>query len=196
MGDVTPRFALRFPFQSEVITPAHFKNLADDLDGALGTVYALRDRAVKRPTASVTGPIGGGGATTVPPSTVTVLTIGGGTGSTVNWDNDAMKAGGVHDRLTVKTAGLWEINASTQGSFTAATTLNCFEMQLNIAGVKPKVFNHKKNTETQADPGWSMVTGVWPLAVNDYVQVRAWWNGTGTLTPVGVTLAMRLISLP
>lgn len=196
MGGVTPRFGIRFPYEGEVVDPTHFKNMADDIDTALTSVEALRTRALNRPTAKVQGPSGGSGATAVAPSTTTTLALGGGSsGSILWWDNDGMWNPAQTDRLTVKTAGVYGFNAHVSNSYTNATTLNSFELQAQVTGSLAHVFQHKQNTQNVVNPGRWQVSGVWLFAVNDYVQVKAFWSGTGSLTPTAVTLEMHLISL-
>lgn len=197
MGGTTPRFGIRFPYQSEPVTLAHFKNLADDVDAALVQVLTLRGLALHMPAAKVSGPSVGSGATTINPNTVTTLAIAGGTsGSTLWYDNNAMFTVGQNDRLTCKTAGIYSIMASVSGG-SGPSALNAFEMWAAVyrSAVEQKRFQHKNNTENQTTIGAWQVSGVWPLLVNDYVSVRGWFSGTGTLTPTNVTLAMTCISL-
>lgn len=196
MGGTTPNFGIRYPYQGEVVNPTHFKNLSDDVDAGLATLGGLRDDALHMPACRVNGPDSGGGAASFASGVTTTLILGGGTsGSLVWWDNDGMKSPTVHDRLTVKTAGVYALTGKMFGS-NSVSTLNAFALMIQITGSKTKTIQHKQNTQYMTNPQTWQVSGVWPLQVNDIIQLRGWWNGTGTtLTPGGVELIAQCLAL-
>lgn len=188
MGGTTPNFALRFPYQGEVGNPTHFKNLADDIDAALATLTTQRNNAFLRPAAQVYG----SGVTAGAQGATTTLSLAGGS---VAWNISGMWSAGSPDRLTCKVAGIYHVRVSMTGANnTAVTAINSFELKLNFAGTKPKVFQHKQNTEGLLSvPAWQC-NALWPMAVNDYVQPQMWWSGTGTSIAPLAMMEARLVA--
>lgn len=195
MGGVTPNFALRYPYQGEVVSPAHFKNLGDDLDAALTTLDGLRTSALKRPVAEVSSP---GTPTAIPQGTATVLALGDGS-SSVPFNISGMWSAAQPDRLTCKVAGVYAARSSCIGANGVGVTgINAFELRVefyNAAGVIQKTFFHKSNTEGRTDPGGWQCNGIWPMQVNDYIRVIGWWGGTGTSLSPYITTQARCVAL-
>lgn len=191
MAGTTPRYGFRFPYQGEVVTPAHFKNLADDIDAATSAVTTKRNKSLKRPTLWVDGPTP---ATNCAANATTVVALRG-SGETVWVDNDLMTSAGTPTVITCKTAGVYWLQAETGGITNPVTTLNAFELQLNILGSSPRLVRHKQNSETMGNPDSWHVATAWKLAVNDTVQVRIFWSGTGTTMIPRVTVQARCLAL-
>lgn len=192
MGGTTPNFGIRFPHQVEPVTLTHFKNMADDMDAALQTLTALRADAVGMPALKKGGP---STPTAVVPNTTVTLAIGG-TGDWTAYDTHGMFTPGVNDRLTCKKAGIYQVTARMSGANNPGVTgINAFEFKLLFSGVYAKLFQHKNNLEGKTSPGGWQINAIWPMAVNDFVQVQAWWSGTGTNLAPFVTVEARCVAL-
>lgn len=192
MAGTTPRYGFRYPIQAEVVTPTHFKNLADDIDAVVAAVSAKRTKALKRPTLWLTGP---SAPTNIAANVTTTLAIRG-AGDFVSVDSDLMSSSGTPTLITCKTAGLYWLHVEAGGIGTPVTTLNSFELQIVTAGSLPRTVQHKQNPESLAgNPANWHVTTVWKLAVNDTVTFRSFWNGTGTTMNPRITVQARCLAL-
>jgi len=193
MGGTTPNYGIRFPYQHEVVTPTHFKNMADDIAAGLDNLEVRRAAAMGKPSVKLSGP----STPVAGASNATTTYTWSGSGSSVWWDTHAMWNAGTNDRVTCKAAGLYQITIDCTGANSVSVSLiNAFELQIDILGSKPKVFQHKQNTATgTSSPGAWQVFGVWPLQVNDAVRARFWWNGTGTSLSPWLNMTVQCVGL-
>lgn len=192
MAGTTPRYGFRFPVQGDVVTPTHFKNLADDMDAAYAAVNTKRNKMLKRPTLWISGP---SPSTNCAANATTTVALRG-TGESVALDSDGMSSLATPTLLTCKTAGVYWLHAESGGISTSVTTLNAFELQIVTAGSLPRTVQHKQNSQSlTGNPSQWHITTVWKLAVNDTVQVRVFWNGTGTTMSPTITVQARCLAL-
>lgn len=186
MGGVTPNWSIRYPTQDELVTLSHFADMASDVDDALATLDSLRQETLQRPSASIRAAIPS--TQNVAPNTFAVVTF-----AAVDWDTDIMWNAGTPDRLTIKTAGFYELVGKIDTTQTVATTLTAQQIEIVTSGASAVTYARKYNRETQTGSAAMNVIGIWQMAVNDIVQLRFWWNGTGTMQPGGAKLGARML---
>lgn len=106
MPGTTPLHSIPYPLESEVVDSDSVKNLADSVDALLNTAITNATAATKRPAALVKRDSG-------TQSFATGAALANVTYVTEHYDNNAMgNLGANNERLTVVTAGVYQITAS------------------------------------------------------------------------------------
>lgn len=167
MPGATP-LGIRYPFQNETVTATSWQNTAEDIDGLLTQLDVLRDTAISKLSAAISG---GGVAT----ATGAVGTVTGFT--TENWDT-----GGYadlvanNDRLTVTPGIYWTQCRATLSTVTTITSARC---ALLVGG--GAVFWHGGMVDTIG--GTSVAcnsTGIVVVTIPATIfQIQVRWVGTG-----------------
>jgi hypothetical protein len=179
----TPRFAIPFPCEGDVITAASFQAFAMAIEAAAASVDAVKAVVLSRPSAFVVNTVG---------QNITVATTTTFTYDTELWDTDNMSNLAVNnDRLTVVTNGVYMLNASTVGGI-LATTVTATSLLFTKNGT---VFATAKN---DAPTGYSTTLGVEITALvscvaGDILRTQIRWEGTGGPVAQSARFGARLV---
>jgi len=163
----TTSLGIRYPLQSEIVDATSWQDMADDIDALMTSLDALRDTAVTRPTARITG-----GSTSVAVNTNVVLSGF----NNVSWDNAGYANLGVDDDLLTVSSGIYW--AYTKANMSGTTTFTMARISILVSGSVWAMQQQDDYSSTFASDirssGLFLVT-----AASATLQARARWAGTG-----------------
>jgi hypothetical protein len=175
MGDVTPVYAIRFPFIDETITDVSTKNAADDMAAVLSThLDAARDTSLKRASASAFR----NGSQSITAAVETNIQF-----TSENFDTDAaINLGTNNTRITVPTGmgGRWWVFAHV-ASITAPLWTSG---QIAIAKNGTDVVRRKYWATSGQEMSRMQVTCQVPLVPTDFLTLTVLFQGTPNPTSI------------
>lgn len=160
---------IQYPLQNEVVDATSWQTMADDIDALLTSLDALRDVAVSRPTAAISG-----GSTGLAVNTDGVLS-----GFTVeDFDTGGYANLGVNnDRLTLPTGVFW---CQAKANMTGATTIAMTRTGLLVGGTTIWAMQQQDTYAAGANPGNIRSSGIVVItSASTTLQARIRWSGTG-----------------
>jgi hypothetical protein len=167
MPGATPRFAIPYPCLGDAINATAFSAWTTGIESAMAQVDAAETLALHRPAASMTFP----NATSLPVGVATNITYG-----TELFDTDNMiDLGSNNDRITIRTGGLYMVEASVCLSQGPLTTYTSGRNGVSVNGTV--VFARKHDDISVA----SSISGILPaiLVPGDILRHVYLWTGTG-----------------
>lgn len=164
----TTSLGIRYPLQSEIINATSWQNMSEDIDALLTSLDALRDTAVSRPTARISG-----GTTSVAVNTDVFMS----TFNSVDWDTGGYADLGANDdRLTLPSGIFWCV---TKGNISGTTTLAMARTGIVSGGATVWGMQEQDDyTSTVASTIRSSAL-VMLTAASTIIQARVRWSGTG-----------------
>ena len=160
---------IHYPLQNETVDAASWQTMANDIDALLTSLDALRDVAVSRPAAKISG-----GSTIVAANTDSVMSGF----STESFDTGGYANLGVNnDRLTLPTGIFW---CYTVANMSGATTLAMTRTGLLVGGTTIWAMQQQDNYTAGHNPSSIRSSGLVVITVaSTILQARIRWAGTG-----------------
>lgn len=180
---MTDNFAIPYPCGGDSIDCTVFQPWAEAIQAAVSSVRDTSELALNKPAAAVQQTFS---AATFAPGVTAVITY-----DVEDFDNNNMVNLSVNnDRITVRTAGVYLVIASSAG-VGPTTTLTSEAVGITRNGVQ--VYRKKSGILPQG-PQSLQVIGILGCAVGDVLQANFLWTGTGGPQAVEAYFQARLVA--
>lgn len=164
----TTSLGIRYPLQNEIVSASAWQDMSDDIDALLTSLDALRDVAVSRPTARISG-----GSTSVAVSTDVFMS----TFSSVDWDTgNYADLVADDDRLTLPSGIFW---CYTKANLSGTTTLQMARTGIVSGGTTVWGMQTQDDYTSTSASSLRSSALVMLTAASTIIQARIRWSGTG-----------------
>jgi hypothetical protein len=183
VGSQTPIFALRYPYQSENVDPAHFKNLADDIDAALDLIDTRAGLVLNKPALNME-------------QSTDATGVASGATAIITWDT-----------VDYNPNGWWNAGAPTlialpAGIYMVAVSLS--NLSGTATGLDEQAIDIQVNSVSYSRKTMSLVAGVGSVPMGHHALVYtatpqnlrvtwSWWGTSGTATLQSSEITVRQV---